>query len=148
MKIIYLSVLLLCFSSVLLAQTTPASKPTKDEKLQGVYRARFKETGTKIRFKAKLEIKNFYAFDFIAGDNDMNCRVSLGQWTTKGDTLILESYPENQLPEKYQFQLLFCKWYKFPRSRFLIKGNKLVGLYRNKRGRWRRGMVYRRVKKK
>ncbi|OJJ17842.1 hypothetical protein BKI52_28705 [marine bacterium AO1-C] len=147
MKTIYLSVILLCISPILWAQTPQTNKFTKAEKVKGSYHARFKEDSTKTRFNAKLDIENFFSFDFIATNKDLDCRVSLGQWTTKGDTLILESYPKKQLPDKYQFQLLFCKWYEFPRIRFLIKENKLVRLYRNRRGKWRKGKVYRKEKK-
>ena len=149
MKTLYLELILLCISVSVFAQT-PATHPAQplQDKVKGTYRARFKEDSTKIRFKAQLDIENFFSFDFMATNDDLDCRTSLGQWTTKGDTLILESYPLKQLPDEYQFQLLFCKWYKFPRDRFLIKDNCLIALYKNKHGKWRRGKIYRREKKK
>jgi len=147
MKTIYLSVILLCISSGVFAQNSQ-NKFTKEDQIKGSYHARFKEKSTKGRFNAKLDIENFFSFDFIATNKELDCRTSLGQWTTKGDTLILESYPKKQLPDKYQFQLLFCSWYKFPRSRFLIRKNCLIALRQNKRGKWRRGKVYRKTKKR
>ena len=142
---IYLIVIILLWANSLLAQT-PAQKllMQKEDALKGIYHAKYKEDSTKLRFNVKLEIKSFYSYHFIAGDKDMNCRLSLGNWSIKGDTLLLVSFDENQLPDKYQFQTLFCKWKDFKKSLFLIKKNKFISLYRNRRGKWRRGIVYRR----
>lgn len=146
MKTSLLSVIIL----LAIVATTKAQHSPQDLKreatLKGTYRGRYRDTA-RIRFKAELEIKNFYFYEFIAGSKDLDCRSSLGNWTNKGDTLILVSFEENQLPEKYQFQTLFCKWRKFNKSHFLIKKNKLIHLYRNQRGKWRRGVVYRKKKK-
>ena len=140
MKILYISAIILLLANPLWAQ----QKLNKEDKVKGTYHTRYKEDSTRIRLNAKLEIKDFYSYHFIAGDREMNCRLSMGNWTVAGDTLMLVSFDENQLPEKYQFQTLFCKWRNFKKSRFLIKNNKLIALYRNRRGRWKKGKVYRR----
>lgn len=139
-KTLYISSVILLLTNSLWAQQALKN----EEKIKGIYHTRYREDSTRIRLNAKLEIKDFYSYHFMAGDKDMNCRLSMGNWTVAGDTLMLVSYPENQLPEKYQFQTLFCKWRDFKKSRFLIKNNKLIALYRNRKGKWKRGKTYKR----
>ncbi|WP_299460018.1 hypothetical protein [uncultured Microscilla sp.] len=97
-----------------------------------------------IRYQGTLEIKKFNTFEFRASGKEMNCKLSLGQWISQGDTLILNSFKENDLPDQFQFQTLFCKWWPFKQKRFLIRNNKLIALRKNRRGKWRKGKAYRR----
>ncbi|EAY29060.1 hypothetical protein M23134_02251 [Microscilla marina ATCC 23134] len=116
----------------LIAQTSP----------QGKYMVKFKDQT--IRYWGTLEIKKFNTFEFRARSKEMNCKFSLGQWISQEDTLTLNSFKENELPDQFQFQTLFCKWWPFEQKRLLIKKNKLIVLRKNQRGKWRKGKAYRR----
>lgn len=136
-KFTHTLLLVALFTSILRAQ--PNTQPWL-----GKYEIKLKHN--KIRYKGTLEVNQFNAFEFRVSGKEMNCMLSLGQWTRKRDTLTLNSFKESELPDQFQFQTLFCKWWAFTQSRFLIKKNKLVALRKNKRGKWRRKQAYKRKK--
>lgn len=133
MKFTYTLLLTVLLTAALKAQPTPPP-------WLGKYVVKFKNN--KIRYQGTLTINKYNAFEFRASGKEMACMFSLGEWTQQGDTLTIHSFKEDELPDQFQFQTLFCQWKKFDQSRFLIKKKKLIALRKNRRGRWKRGSVY------